>query len=78
MNNNSCPVCGKKAEGKAVRRVHFCTTHRELAVTLRDSKNLKEIEKQKKRHFWDQSFSQLVIDYIRDGNTLLRYRQKKS
>ncbi len=76
MNTNSCPICDEKTVGKPVRRVHFCEKHRKIAIMIRDSEDLKKIEKKRKRYFWDLDFSNLILNYVNDGNSLLRYQVK--
>jgi len=51
MSTGFCPICDEKTVGKPVRRVHFCEKHREIAIMIRDSEDLKKIEKKGKRHF---------------------------
>jgi len=70
MSTGFCPICDEKTVGKPVRRVHFCEKHREIAIMIRDSEDLKKIEKKGKRHFWDFDFSNLVFHYINDGHSL--------
>lgn len=72
MGNNICPICKKKTEGKAVRRVNFCKTHRELAIFLRDHGEIKEYEHAIGRTLWDSEFAKMVESFVRDANVYLK------
>lgn len=72
MGNNICPVCGDKAEGKAVRRINFCKLHRELAIFLRDSEEIKKHEQSLGMTLWDSDFARMVTSFIRKANPILQ------
>ncbi len=77
MNNNTCPICGEKTEGKAVRRVNFCKTHRALALLVRDHEEIKKLEARNGEPFWEEGFVQLICNFVRDANAILQPQNLK-
>jgi len=51
MSTGFCPICDEKTVGKPVRRVHFCEKHREIAIMIRDSEDLKKLRKRERDIF---------------------------
>ena len=70
-NNNACPVCGNKTQGKAVRRVNFCKVHRDLAIFLRDNEEVKKHERNLGESLWGSDFLSMISSFARDANILL-------
>ena len=65
MSNSLCPLCDNKTQGKAVRRINFCETHREFAVFIRDSEEVKQHEKSRGKSSWGEEFLDMVIKILR-------------
>jgi hypothetical protein len=65
MSNSLCPLCDKKTQGKAVRRINFCKAHRELAVFIRDDEEIKKYEKSRGKSYWGEEFLNIVIEVFR-------------
>ena len=72
MGNSACPVCELKTEGKAVRQVNFCRSHRDLAMYLRDSEELKAHERRIGKTLSGPDFETFFVSFVRDADALLR------
>lgn len=75
--NNTCPICGQKTEGKEVRGVNFCTTHRNLAIYLRDQPEYQKHEAQIGRVLRGKAFEHMIGSFVRDANSLLAQQGMK-
>lgn len=63
MGNNACPICDEKTQGKAVRDVNFCNTHRIVALSVRDDLRFEHSES-RYGVVRGQSFVQVVRECI--------------
>ena len=72
MGNNACPVCELKTEGKAVRQVNFCRSHKDLAIYLRGSEEFKAHERRIGKTLSGLDFEILFVSFVRDADALLR------